>query len=478
MSSAPEFVSTAVPMRRLLLVLAPAMMLIPIAADMVSLVLPVIAEQFTASTAQVAWVVTGFLLVCSIGIPVYGRVADRFGLRRLFTSALAVFGAGSLICALAPGLLILVLGRIVMGAGGAAIPVLAIVAATRLLPRQKTAVGVGVIGAAAGVGTAGGPAVGGLLGQLLGWPALFWLMTIAVLVLIPAVRRVITDDSPDDRRPLDLLGGALLGLGAGLLLFGVTRAEGAGIGSPSSWGAMLAGVTLAALFAWRTRAATHPFVPPSLFTNRGYVMAIVVIFLAMFVNMATLVLVSILVIDVNGLTSAQGSLVMIPGGLALAMVSPVAGRIGARGANEGTAAFLGLTAIGLSTLFLSTIAVGASPVLAGLAVLGLGAGFGVLVTLVTSAVSHLLPPEQVGAGVGIFQGAQFLGAGAGPALFSALLSARQTGGPDAVNPLYTNQAPAYSDIFLALTVVLLPAMIAALRLRKARATPPRALTPH
>ncbi|PSL08079.1 DHA2 family metal-tetracycline-proton antiporter-like MFS transporter/DHA2 family florfenicol/chloramphenicol resistance protein-like MFS transporter [Haloactinopolyspora alba] len=470
MNSVPEPVSTVIPMRRLLLVLVPAMLLIPIAADMVSLVLPLIATQFTASTAEVAWVVTGFLLVCSIGIPVYGRIADRFSLRQLFTVALTVFAIGSLICALAPSLLTLVLGRIVMGAGGAAIPVLAIVAAARLLPSDKTAVGVGFIGAAAGVGTAAGPVVGGVLGQLLGWPALFWLMTLTAAALIPATRRVIIDDAPDDRRPFDLLGGLLLGLGAGLLLFGVTRAEAAGFGSVYSSGAMLAGSALAALFIWRTRAAAHPFVPPSLFTNRGYVAAVVVIFLAMVANLATLVLVPILVLDVNGLSPGQGSLVMIPGGVALAVLSPLAGRVGARGANEGTVTLAGLTAIALSMLLLSTVAVGASTVLAGLAVLVLGAGFAFVVTLATSTVSRVLPPEQVGIGVGIFQGAQFLGAGAGPALFGAVLSARQAGGQDAVNPLYTNVAPAYSDTFLALTLVVLLAMVAALRLRKARAT--------
>ncbi|NEE03049.1 MFS transporter [Phytoactinopolyspora halotolerans] len=459
-------------MRRLLTVLVPAMLLIPIAADMVSLVLPVIAEEFTASTAQVAWVVTGFLLTMAVGVPIYGRIADRYGLRRLFTVALAVFGAGSLICALAPSLLVLVLGRVVTGAGGAAIPVLAIVAAARLLPRDKTAVGVGFIGAAGGAGAAAGPAVGGVFGQLLGWRALFWIMTVAAFALIPAMRRILNDDAPDDARPFDVFGGMLLGLGAGLLLYGVTQAESAGLGSASSLGTVLGGIVLVALFAWRTRTAAHPFVPPSLFTNRGYVAAVAVIFLAMVVNLATLVLVPILVIDVNGLTPGEGSLVMIPGGLALAVLAPVAGRVGARGANEGTVALIGLGMIGASTLFLSTVAVGASPALAGVAVVGLGAGFAFVVTLATSAVSRVLPPEQVGVGVGIFQAAQFLGAGAGPALFGALLSAREAGEHDALNPLYAHDAPAYSDTFLALTLIALLAMVVALTLRKARVTTP------
>ena len=462
---------------RLLLVLVPAMLLVPVAADMVSLVLPRIAGQFAASTPQVAWVVTGFLLACAIGIPIYGRMADQYSLRRLFTIALAVFAIGNLIGALAPGLLVLVAGRIVAGAGGAAIPVLAIVAATRLLPLGKAAIGVGFIGAAGGLGTALGPAIGGGLGQALGWRALFWLLAAWAIILIPVVHRIIADTRPADTRRLDAPGGILLGAAAGLLLFGITQSEGAhGFAASSSWGALLAGIVAAALFAWRTHAAADPFVPPSVFTHRGYLAAVTVIFLAMMVNLTTVVLVPILLIDVNGLTPGQGALVMIPGGLALAVTAPLAGRLGAHRANEGAVAFAGLGLIALAMLFLSTFAAGATPALAGLVVLALGAGFALVVTLATSGVSRILPPEQVGAGVGIFQAAQFLGAGTGPVLFGVLLTVRQTSDTDPINPLYTGHAPAYSDTFLGLTVVAVLAMIAALRMRTMRAASPSSTT--
>ncbi|WP_207946376.1 MFS transporter [Actinomadura sp. 7K507] len=478
MSSAPEPPAPAVPMRRLLLVLVPAMLLNITAADMVSLVLPRISEQFTASTAQVAWVVTGFLLMFAVGVPFYGRVADRYGLRRLFTVVLAIFAVGSLISALSPSLPILVFGRIVMGLGGAAVPVLAIVAVMRLLPGDKAAVGVGFVSAAAGVGTAAGPAMGGIVGEFLGWPALFWIMAAGALILIPAVRRAIAEEPPGDPGPFDLAGGVLLGLAAGLLLFGVTESEGGGFSRPSSWGSILGGVVLAGLFAWRNRVAAHPFVPPSLFGNRAYVAAVLTVFTAMAVNLATLVLVPVLIIDVNGLTPGQGSLVMIPGGIALALLAPLAGRIGAQGRHATRVLLAGLTVMGLATLFLSTIAAGASHVLVALAILGLDAGFAFVITLTTGAVSSVLPPQHVGAGVGIFQGAQFLGAGAGPALFGALLTARESGGGDAVNPFYAGDAPAYSDVFLALTLIVLLAMIPAFNLRTAWTTRTTTPTPR
>jgi DHA2 family metal-tetracycline-proton antiporter-like MFS transporter len=157
----------------LLAVLMPALLATVVASDMVNLMLPSIGAEFGASEAELAWVVTGFLLMFSVGIPFYGRISDRVSLRFLFTFALLTYAAGSLICALAPALPVLVLGRIVTGVGAAAIPVLSIIAVTRLLPVDRRGTGIGVVSAAAGIGTAAGPAVGGGIGQFLGWPALF-----------------------------------------------------------------------------------------------------------------------------------------------------------------------------------------------------------------------------------------------------------------------------------------------------------------
>ncbi|MFD0203156.1 MULTISPECIES: hypothetical protein [Saccharothrix] len=75
-----------------------------------------------------------------------------------------------------------------------------------------------MVSAGAGVGTAAGPAVGGLVGQWLGWPALSWIMLVVALVLVPPALRVLPDDSPAGRGPIDIPGGILLGLGAGLVL--------------------------------------------------------------------------------------------------------------------------------------------------------------------------------------------------------------------------------------------------------------------
>ena len=85
-----------------LVIIAPALLVMVVSSDMVTVVTPMIGAAFGTSRAGLAWVVTGHLLVFAIGIPFYGKVSDRFSLRRLILVALITFAAGSAINAVAP----------------------------------------------------------------------------------------------------------------------------------------------------------------------------------------------------------------------------------------------------------------------------------------------------------------------------------------------------------------------------------------
>ncbi|UUZ96855.1 MFS transporter [Paenibacillus sp. P25] len=162
----------------------------------------------------------------------------------------------------------------------------------------------------------------------------------------------------------------------------------------------------------------------------------------------------------------QAGLVLLPGGAAAAVLSPFVGRLSDRfGAKRLIIA--GVALMGLSTLFLSAFASGASPVYVSISVLGAGMAFALTNSPANNAAVSVLPEEDVGVGVGIFQGSLYLGAGIGAGMVGALLSARR----DAVrawNPFYTLEAISYSDAFLAATVTLIIALIAAYGLKRDR----------
>jgi MFS family permease len=98
-------------------VVASAVFVSVLTGSMVNVILPLMRAEFGVSAAQVGWVFTGFALAYAVSVPLYGRISDFFGIRRMFSVGLVGFATGGLICALAPNLPVLVLGRIVQAAG-------------------------------------------------------------------------------------------------------------------------------------------------------------------------------------------------------------------------------------------------------------------------------------------------------------------------------------------------------------------------
>jgi MFS transporter, DHA2 family, metal-tetracycline-proton antiporter len=428
-------------------------------SSMVNVAVPVIRRDFGASEAQVGWVITSYLLIYAVGIPLYGRAADVFSLRRAFTLGLLVFAIGSLASALAPTLALLVVGRIVQATGAAAIPALASASVAKVLPPGDRGTALGLIVSSVGVGAAVGPVVGGMIQQLAGWHSLFYAtLALTVLLLCGALYALPKTGSSEDRS-FDVAGGVLLGLAAGLFLFGITQGQTHGFASLSSWGSFLGAAFSAAGFAWRITSARHPFVSPALFRNPPYVAAVVVGFFSMLVNVSCLVSVPLLVSQVNELGPAATGLVLAPGAVALAILSPLAGRLSDR-IGVKTLIYAGLAVMLFSVLSLSAFAAGGSPIIVAAGMLGIGAGFALTNSPNVNAAAAALDEKESGVGLGIFNGLFFLGGGTGPAVVGAFLAARREAGAGAINPLYSLDAAPFSDAFLLLGVALVICLVA------------------
>lgn len=454
--------------RLLMMVLSLSVLVGSITADSVNPVLPLISKALEASKSQVSWIVSGIALVLAIGIPIYGRISDFFELRKLYIFAIMILASGSLLCAIAPNLPLLVLGRMVQGAGMSAIPVLSVTAISKVFPQGKRGGALGIIAGSIGVGTAAGPIFGGVVGQYLGWNALFWFtFLLAIMIVIGAYYALPTikpAESVGSNKNFDFIGGLFLGLTVGLLLFGITQGETSGFSSFSSLTSLIGSVVALVGFIWRIVTAENPFVPPVLFNNKDYVNTVIIAFFSMFAYIAVLMFVPLLVVEVNGLSSGQAGMILLPGGVAVAILSPFVGRLSDRFGDK-RLIITGLTLMGLSTLFLSTYASGASPLLVSVGVLGAGIAFAFTNSPANNAAVSALDADKVGVGMGIFQGALYLGSGTGAGMIGALLSALRDA-TEPINPLYILDAISYSDAFLAATGATLIALIAGLGLKK------------
>jgi len=451
--------------RSIMLGLMLAMFLGALDQTIVATALPTIGRHF-GDLGDLSWVVTAYLLTGTAVTPLYGKLADIHGRRVTLLSAIAIFMLGSLACALAPGMSVLIAGRAVQGLGGGGLMALAqTIIADIVSPRERGRYQ-GYIGAVFATSSVGGPVLGGFLTEHLDWSLIFWInlpLGLAALGMTSNVLRRVPFQAR--QRRLDLIGAALMMAAAVALL--LTLSWGGRlfdwISAPT--GALLAtSAVLWGLFAWRLTATRDPFLPLTVLANPVVRTAA----LAGACCMATLVGMTIFVPlyfeVVLHLSASQSGLALIPLMSATVTFSTISGRLMVHVERYKRMALIGLTVaiLALAALAIWPAALPTSGVLALLAVIGSGIGsvFPISTVCLQNAVAH----HQMGIATGA---ANFFRALAS-ALMVALLGAIVLGGLGGVTGMSVEMlaraasAPelafAFRFVFLACALVLAFAM--------------------
>ncbi|TQL01045.1 DHA2 family efflux MFS transporter permease subunit [Cellulomonas sp. SLBN-39] len=428
----------------------------------------------TAATGQ--WLTTGFLLTMAVVIPVTGFLLQRVTTRTAFLTAMGLFSAGTLVCALAPGFEVLLVGRVVQ-AGGTAImlPLLmtTVMTVTPVAGRGRT---MGNISVVISVAPALGPTLSGLVLSTLEWRWIFGLvLPIALGSLVLGALRLTDVTTPGTAR-IDVLSVVLSALGFGGLVFGLSHLGEAATGTvhASTVVALVVGGTALTLFVarqLRLQRTDAALLDLRTFRSRTFGSAVATMAIMMMSLFGVIIMIPIYAQRVLGLDTLATGLLLLPGGLVMGLLAPVVGRgydrFGPRpllvpGTVAVSAAVWGLTLLGEQS----------APWMLVAAHMTMSVGLALVFTpLFTSALGSLAP-GLYSHGSAMIGTVQQVGGAAGTAVFVTVLTAVSTSATVGGADLVASTAAGTHAAFLVGGVLTLVAIPLALGVRPAPADAP------
>lgn len=308
-----------------LTVLALAQFLVVLDASIVNIALPVVGVELQMSTAALAWVITAYVLAFGGLLLLGGRLADRWGHRRVFLAGVIIFVLASAAAGFAASSGMLLAARAVQGAGAALLAPAALALLTHLFPKPgDQARALGVWGGVAGIGSAAGVLLGGVLTSSWGWQWVFFVNVPVGVLVLATIPFLISRDERTASGVLDLPG-AVSVTGALVATVGMFSAtEQLGVLHPVTL--MLAGLAVAmtAVFIVVERRAVEPLVPLAIFSNRSVAVGNVAMLLLGATMVALFFALSVFMQAVLGFDALTAGLTQLPLAGALVVVAGVA----------------------------------------------------------------------------------------------------------------------------------------------------------
>jgi EmrB/QacA subfamily drug resistance transporter len=437
---------------------------IPFAAIVLAM-LPAVLDQTILATAlptiptdlgrlsDVSWVVTAYVVAAAATTPLWGKLGDRLGRKRLLEAALVLFLATSALCGAAHAIAPLVAARAAQGVAAGGLMTLAMACVGDLVSPRERARYQGVIAAVFAVATIVGPLVGGLLVEHASWRWVFYVNLPVGAAALAALRlRLPAAPVSPPAAPLDRLGAALLaGATAALMLACVWGGDRFAWDSAPLLGLLAGGVVLAVALVARERAAADPIVPLHLLRTRTVAVSSAALFLTTAALFSVTVFVPLLLQQATGATPTESGLLLAPAMLGIAVATTLAGRAIARSGRYKRFPLAGLTLMAAALTLLAVLAGDPSQAAIAGALAVFGLGFGMVGQVLIAAVQNGVEPRELGVATATTGFFRALGGALGAAALGAVFASHA----DAADGVQTVLAVAAAIAVAALLVVLL-----------------------
>ena len=391
----------------------------------VSVALGSVQGDLHAGVTNLQWVVSAYALTFAAAMLAFGMVGDEFGRKRVMLTGVAVFCAGSVLCALAPDVQVLIAGRAVMGIGAAASEPGTLSMLRHLYPDERIRDrAIGLWTAVCGLALALGPVIGGALVGAWDWRAIFWFNLAFGAAALAAGAVVLPENSDPDAHRVDVPGFAFGAVALSALIFAVINAETAGFAAPGVIALLCVSAGSGAAFLWWENRAAHPLLDLHYLRVPRFLTANVVAFCAYFATFAVFFFTALYLAEVAGYSGYEIALVFLPMTVVMTAASVLAGRwagtVAPRWSISGGclvfAAGLLLTAVSVSPH------PGYLPLAVALAITG--AGIGSTVVPITSSAMSAVPPQRSGMAASAANTSREIGAVIGVAVLGMLVNSQ------------------------------------------------------
>jgi EmrB/QacA subfamily drug resistance transporter len=392
----------------------------------VNVALPSIQRDLGIGLSELEWIVAGYALTFAALMLIGGKMADAYGRRLIFVVGIAVFTLASLWCGLASSGEMLIVARIVQGAGAALMSPATLSIITATFPPRQRGTAIGIWAGVSALALAIGPLAGGLITEHLSWSWIFFINVPVGIVGIAASFLFIDESRDETHERLDLPGLATSALGLFALTYALIEANTYGWGSARILGAFAIAALSLAVFVVLESRQRAPMLPLGLFRNRTYTGANIVILLVSLSMFGVFFFVSLYMQNILGYSAVQAGAAFLPMTVLIILIAPIAGRttdrVGSRWFMTG-----GMVLIALQLLYFSRLGPDATFWQLLPAMLIGGIGMASTMTPSTSAATRSVPVDKAGVGSAVLNAFRQVGGTMGIAVIGAIMAHEAAG---------------------------------------------------